>query len=300
MEDGAVPDKDAFSEALKTMSPAIKVTKIDKLRELNLQNDINNLYSLVTNARDRIQKTLGVNDAFLGMSNASDSGRKVQIEKGATVNSLYSLQTHLNAFFVNLGKDVLNLVKQYYTAEQALKLTDEKTGGKWIELNKPLKQYSGVKDSNGTPIMEYVYTYVEDPTTGQLAKNEFGTLVVAPVSTEDTDINFEVTDLVVYAVNYNNEEEKNQLMLETVLGGGVGMILREQSPKAFLQSVGYSVLGMKTRNSVDIADALFRASELAPDVGVQETSVGSNNPEMIANPKQSPELQIPGEGETYE
>ena len=59
---------------------------------------------------------LGINDSFLGMAFASDSGRKVKLQQNATIMSLRYITARMQAFYKSLGEDIVALVKQFYHA----------------------------------------------------------------------------------------------------------------------------------------------------------------------------------------
>jgi len=207
------------------------------------------------------------------MAFASDSGRKVKLQQNATITALRYLTVRIEQFYKALGWDIANLVKQFYTAEQALRITDEVTGSRWIEVNKPMEIFTGQMDAQGEPIMEFAYEEVLDPTTGKQREDAEGNLLYAPIPEEETEISFTDIEIEMQTVAYNDEDEKNQLMLETVLSGGIGQLLSQVNPAGYFQAAALNMKSMKTKYSPDISKILEEtAVKLGADPAFSEAA----------------------------
>jgi hypothetical protein len=256
VENNGVEDIDKFTQQLNRVNQVIEVKSLKKIKIENLAREVIDQYTIIDKALDRIQRVLGVNDSFLGMAFASDSGRKVKLQQNATSLALTYLSGRIKQFYRLLGEDMSKLIKQYYTASQAISIADDFVGLKWIEVNKPMMQWTGQIDANGTPVMDYVYEEVLDPATGEPELDENGNIIVAPVPTQDTEIAFTDVDIVIDTVIYNDEDEKNQLMLETFISGPVGQMLTMVNPAGYLKAASLTVRSMKTKHSMQIAEIL--------------------------------------------
>lgn len=262
LEKGAVEDIEEFKVNFNRVNAVIPVTSLKKMQIENMTKEVIDQYTIIDKAFDRIQRVLGVNDSFLGQAFASDSGRKVKLQQNSTTLSLRYITVRFEQFYRMLGWDIVNLVKQYYIAEQALRIVDDSVGERWVEVNQPLKTWTGEFDGNGQPVMDFVWEEVLDPATEKPMKDEKGNLIVAPVPTTDTDISFTDVDVDIDSTAYNDEDEKNQLMLETFLQGTVGSMLSQVNPAGFFKAASLSVKSMKTKHSIDISDILEQTSQL--------------------------------------
>lgn len=256
VEKGGVENIAQFTDQFNRVNAVIPVNSLKKIKIENLTREVIDQYTVIDKALDRIQRVLGVNDSFLGMAFASDSGRKVKLQQNATSLALRYVSVRIEQFYRLLGWDIVNLVKQYYTATQVLKITDETVGIRWAELNKPLQQWTGEMDAQGQPVMEYVWEEVLDPASGEPMKDENGNLVIAPVPSAETEIAFTEVDLTIDSVIYNDEDEKNQLMLETILQGNIGTMLSQANPAGYFKAAGLAVKTMKSKHSIDISEIL--------------------------------------------
>lgn len=254
VEDGAVKNLADFTTAFNRVSGVISVQDLKGLRIENLARDALDQYTIIDKALDRVQRILSINDSFLGMAYASDSGRKVKLQQNASAIGLRYLTGRIEALYRFLGWDIANLIKQYYVAHQLMRITDDASGERWIELNKPLQTWTGNMDAQtNMPIMQTQYEEQLDPASGKPMVNERGNYVVAPITTEDTDISYTKVDIEIHSNNYNDEDEKNQLMLEQVLTGSVGQLLSQVNPSGFFKAASLSMKSMQTKNSPEIA-----------------------------------------------
>lgn len=267
VEKGGVEDIDQFTDQFNRVNAVIPVLKLAKIKIENLTREVLDQYTVIDKALTRIQRVLGVNDSFLGIAFASDSGRKVKLQQNSTTLSLRYVSVRIEQFYRLLGWDIVNLVKQYYTANQVLNITDETVGQRWIELNKPMTMWNGKFDAQGQPQMELVWEEQLDPASGKPMKDEKGNVIIAPVPTRETEIAFTEVDLSIDSTIYNDEDEKNQLMLETVLQGPVGQALSMVNPAGYFKAAALTVKAMKTKHSVDIYEIFSQTADIISGQG---------------------------------
>lgn len=288
VEDNGVEDLAKFAVQFNRVNGVIPVNNLNKIKIENLSKEVLDQYTIIDKAFDRIQRILGINDSFLGMAFASDSGRKVKLQQNSTTLSLRYITIRFEQFYRLLGWDIVNLVKQYYTAHQALRITDETTGERWAEINKPMTMWTGQFDAQGQPIMDYVYEEVLDPANGKPLEDDNGNIIIAPVPEAETEIAFTNTEISIDSAQYNDEDEKNQLMLETILQGTIGSALSEVNPAGFFKTASLTVKSMKTKHSFDISQILDQTAQMiATGAAAPPTPVSANQA-----PK-SQELKLP-------
>jgi hypothetical protein len=138
VEDGAVEDIDEFSKLVSRVNAVLPVEDLQGIRIENMSQDIAQQYEIINNAFNRIQKVLGINDYMLGESFAADSGRKVKLQKNTGSMTLRYLTAPLEVFHKSQADLVVELISKYFTAHQVLRVTDDITGNRFVEINKPL------------------------------------------------------------------------------------------------------------------------------------------------------------------
>ncbi len=276
VEEGAVDNIEEFTDSFNRVNAVIEVNDLSGIKIETLTKELLDQYTVIDKAFDRIQRILSINDSFLGMAFASDSGRKVKLQQNATITALRYITGRLEQFYELLGWDIVNLVKQYYTANQVLRIADESTGAKWIEINVPEEVFSGQLDEQGQPIMEFMYEEVLDPASGEPLEDADGNLLVAPIPKEETEIAFTDVDIEINSVAYNDEDEKNQLMMETMLSGQTGQMLAAVNPAGYFQASSLMIRTMKTKHSMDIARILSQTAEAlggSPEAAAQASTI---------------------------
>lgn len=282
VEESAVENIDDFTAAYNRVSGVIPVNDLNGIRIENLSREVLDQYTIIDKAFDRIQRILSINDSFLGMAFASDSGRKVKLQQNATITALRYLTGRIEQFYRLLSWDIANLAKQYYTANQVLRITDDSVGERWIELNKPAQIPVGPPDpTTGQQPMDVMFEEVRDPASGEVMINDNGDIVVAPVPEMETEIAFTDIDIEISSVSYNDEDEKNQLMLETMLSGNVGNMLAQVNPAGYFKAAELAIKTMKTKHSPDIAAILGQTAQMMSNQmqarGAQEAAAGQTD-----------------------
>jgi hypothetical protein len=185
-----------------------------------------------------------------------------------------------------IGWDIVNLVKQYYTANQVIRIADETVGDRWIELNRPLLMPQ--PDGSKQPI------FVEDidPASGEPKKDDAGNIVLVPLNDSRTDISFAEVDLEITTNAYNDEDEKNQLMLETMLSGAVGNALMTVNPGGYFKAASLSVRSMKSKYSPDISQILEQTAQMLQPQPQQQENLGMANGSDMEGPAGGPNSQM--------
>ena len=281
VEEGAVENLATFTDQFNRVNAVIQVTSLAGIKVENLTREVLDQYTIIDKAMDRIQRVLSINDSFLGMAYASDSGSKVKLQQNQSIIALSYFTNRLKQFYRLLGWDILNLFKQYFTASQVFRISDQYEGSKWIEINKPLQVPSGEVDpQTGQPIMRMVFEEMTDPESGKPMYDSDGYILVAPIPTMESEIKFTKADIEVTSVAYNDETEKNQLMLDSVLNGGIGQMLSTVYPVGYFKAAALSVKNIKAKFSPDIANIINEASQMLqgnPQAQAAVSQIGQAN-----------------------
>lgn len=287
VEDGAVDDLEAFTKSFNRVNAVIPVQNLAGIRVDNLSGDIQQQYIIIDKAFDRIQRVLGINDSFLGMAYASDSGRKVKLQQNAAMVALRYVTTKLEMYYKMVGWDVTNLVKQYYTANQVLRIADETVGQRWVELNKPIQL-----PNPETGQLQVAWEEDVDPASGEPNKDANGNIVMVPLNDSRTDISFTKFDIEITTNAYNDEDEKNQLMLETMLSGNIGNALMTVNPGGFMKASSLAVRSMKSKYSQDISQILEQTAQMLQPQPQMQAQLG-NASDVSSQQPMSQSLKLP-------
>ncbi len=277
VEEGAVANLANFTAAFNRVNAVIPVKNLAGIRIEQLSSEVQDQYIIVDRGLDRIQRLLSINESFLGMAAASDSGRKVVLQQNATIVALQYLTSRIESLYRLMGQDMAALIKQYFVAEQIIRVADDITGDHYLTLNKPMEMWSGQMDEQGQPIMEPMYEEILDPSTGKPMLDNEGNYIIAPIPEGDTEFAFASTDIEIQSVAYNNEDEKNQLMLETLLNGPVGQLLASVNPSGYFTAASLSAKSSKTKYSPQISQILDDTAAM-----LQKTPGGSEYAMSVA------------------
>ena len=263
VETTAVDNIASFTNQFNRVNAVIPVKNLAGIKIENLTREVLDQYTIIDKALDRIQRVLGINDSFLGMAYASDSGTKVKLQQNASVVALRYVTSKVESFYRLLGWDIMNLIKQYYTAHDVLRIADTYEGQKWLEINQPLMIPTGnINPQTGQPEMRPVYEEVLDPETQEPIVSEDGSIVMAPIPTRGTEIAFTKADIEVDTVAYNDEDERNQVMIEQFLNGPIGNMLSQINPVGYFKASELSIKNIKSKYSMEIGAILNETAQM--------------------------------------
>jgi hypothetical protein len=260
VEDGAVENLDEFRELFSRVNAIIPVSDLQGIKVEDMSRDIVNQYTILDQALTRIKLVLGVNDSFLGQAYASDSGRKVQIQQQASASQMTMLVDRVKAMFKFIGQDILGLMRQYYRGHQILKVSDPLNSYHYVEINSPVMMPTGRVLPDGSPEMQPVLVPEEDPETNEPLFDELGNLIMVPLGDPDNTIEFADVDIRVIVSRGNQSEERNQVLLETVVNGPVGQVMLQTNPAMYLRSAAMMISEMGTKHSIEIAQMLMQTA----------------------------------------
>lgn len=261
VEDGAVEDIKAFTDMFNRVNAVIPVKDLQGIEVVHLQREVLDQYTIIDKALARIKMVLSINDSFLGMAYASDSGNKVQLQKNASMVALRYITAKIEQFYRLLGWDILNLIKQYYTAHDVIRVADTYEGYKWVEINKPIQFNTGMTAPNGSPIMHTPVEEVLDPNSNEPVIKD-GVRLMAPIPYKNTEIAFTQADVGVDSVAYNDEDDKNQVYLEQIINGPLGVTLSQVNPKGYFKLSSLAVKNVKTKFTMEIASILEETANM--------------------------------------
>ena len=295
VQEGAVTNIENFKTLINRVNSVIPVNDLGGIRIDQMSKEVLDQYTLIDKALDRIQRVLGINDSFLGMAYASDSGRKVKLQQSATIMSLRYFTARIESFYQSLASDIANLAKQYYRATQFLRVTDEMTGIRWVEINKPMEMFTGKMDDQGQPIFKPILMEVIDPANGEMVEDEEGNILLAPISEDGTDFEYSNADIKIESSSYNDEDEKGQLMLESVMSGQIGQMLANVNPAGFFKVSSLAMKTMGTKYSPQISAILEQtAQQLGGDPQAeQEASAMAQGQQPSQQQPKSKSMKLP-------
>ncbi len=262
VETDAVGNISEFKEQFNKVNEVVVVDDLQGIKVEDLSKDIMAQYSIIDKGLERIKTVLGVNDSFLGQTFASDSGRKVNLQQNSSKSQLSVVVKRVQFLYKMVGEDIVGFIKQYYIASQVLKIADKVNGDRYLELNKPIQMPNGQRDQQGGMVTNPVFDEEIDPGTGEPMEDEYGNILMTPVSDPDSTLKFLNVDIKVEAVPYNNAAEQNQLLFETFINGPLGQSVLQTNPAGYYKVAGMQISEFGTKNSADIAQVLYETGQL--------------------------------------
>lgn len=265
VESDAVEDLDKFKEAFSRVNTVVEVEDLNGVKVEDMSRDILDQYVAIDKALERIKSVLGINDSFLGNAYASDSGRKVQIQSSFSAGMMSYVTRKMEILMQTCGHNIVSLARQYISAEEVLRTSDFFVGDRYFTINKPVMEpvadpETGVPliDPNtGEIMLQPVMEPVIDPATGEFVINEAnGAIALAPLGDPTSTLDYADVDVIVESVPVDNTNEKDQLVLETVINGPIGQALLQTNPAGYMMASSLSLRNYGAKYSNIISDIL--------------------------------------------
>ena len=257
IEDGAVESVEEFRQLYSRVNSVIPVMSLAGIKVEEFSADVAKQYQLIDAGLSRIKAVLGVNDSFLGMAYASDSGRKVQIQRMASAAQMTNIVDHIGMFFKLVGEDIFKLIKQYYKSHQILRIADPLNEYHYTEINVPILMPTGRILDDGTPEMYPILEPLIDPDSGQIMRDENGLIIKEPATDPDSKLEYADIDIKIVSVKADNSEEQNQIMFQQFMMGPLGNVLLQTNPAGYLKAAAMMVSEFGTKHSIEIARLLI-------------------------------------------
>lgn len=260
----AVDNLRNFTDKVSSVNAVIEVNDLNGIKIENQTRDIAQQYAIIDKAMERIKAILSINDSFLGLAYASDSAKKVQVQQQASIVALKYLISSIESFYRLLGYDIIYLIQQYFTATQTLSIVDEYAGQRFFTINQPIPRIDRTTglpminaDGSFVPLMEEVLDNKGNP-----VEDDNGNILVRPIPTRESDIQFTKADVIVESVAYNDDLAQNQQILNDLLNGNMGQFLMQTNPAGYAQIASLSIKNLKARVSPEIAEILSNTGQM--------------------------------------
>jgi len=263
VEEGAVEDIAKFKDAFNRVNAVVEVEELSGIKLEDMSRDIMNQYTAIDKALERIKLVLGVNDSFLGNAYASDSGRKVQIQAQHSSGMLSYVTGKVEHMMKQTGHNIVGLARQYISAEQVIRTSDHMVGERYFSINQPVMRpvidptngQPMMDPQTGQPAMEPVMEPVVDPGSGDFVINEdTGAIALAPLGDPSSTLSYADVDIIIESVPMDQTQEKDQLILETVVNGPMGQALLQANPAGYYMASSLSLRNYGAKFSNVLAD----------------------------------------------
>ena len=241
-----------FQTVFDRISSLVPVERLSGVKVENMSQDIQQQYLIIDNAMARIKQLLHINDSFLGMSFASDSGKKVKLQQNSTIIALNYLANKLKHHNRMIGLDLAHIISKDFNFTYQVKTKDAMGQEQWKTMNQPIMMPKLTSDGQ-------VY---EEPVTEEVGYDEeTGTSIINYVNHPATALDNVKFIIDITTAAYNETDDADRLMLEQTIQGPAGQALLQTNPALYFKMVSMSTKSNKTRNSEAVADIFEQAAQ---------------------------------------
>jgi len=287
VDENVVDDIAEFTRLYNRVNSVIGMSDLDGYRIENFSQDIIQQYHIIDAAVQRVQALLGINDSFLGLAAASDSGRKVQLQQSSSVVALRYFTRHIEHIYSIIGEDLIRLSRQFMTAHRVMRLQTDIGKDTWAEVNKPFYMPKDTLNSYGEIEYDLVTSPIYDNNTESFVLDTAGNVQHDIVNEPDTDITTEIdVDIEVKTSAYGETEEVQRVVLESMMNGNPGMMLQQFSPARYAKLIELYAKALKSEFSPELVELFQGVQEDlggVPDRDPRDTEVGQGQGRQQGN-----------------
>jgi hypothetical protein len=155
-ESDAVDDAETFIEEYSQDSAVVEVKsgaiREGKIKDIKQYNEIASLRNEIADLRHQAEELVGLNNEILGSAVNRLSGAAIENRQNAGLVGLQDFIDTSSEQDKDLAEISLELIQQYFTAEQVYKITDKKEADAYFVANEILRDANGaVVRENGEP-----------------------------------------------------------------------------------------------------------------------------------------------------
>jgi hypothetical protein len=240
-----------FQTTFDRISSLVPIERLSGIRVEDMSRDIQQQYMVIDRALDRIKQLLHINDSFLGLSFASDSGKKVKIQQNSTIVALNYLADKLKHHNRMIGFDIASVLSKDFNFTFQLQTKDSLGGEQWKTMNEPIMMPKRMSDGS----------VVEEPVTEEVGYDpETDTSIIEYVNRPDSTMSNIKFNIDITTASFNDSDDSDRLMLEQTIQGPAGQALLNTNPGLFFKMVAMSTKSNRTRNSESVAQIFEQAA----------------------------------------
>jgi hypothetical protein len=178
MEEGVTNDVNTFKREKNRPDGNMVVNPgfFDKVKFLENHADISAHFQYQLEAKAEIDN-IGANAALSGKGEGSESGRALQVRQEGGLTEIGTIYANHSNWKKRIYRSAWFRVKQFWTAQKWVRVTDDEKNVKWASLNQPvtrgeklLEQESGMDLKDLQSLQELAELYQQDPTLQQVAE----------------------------------------------------------------------------------------------------------------------------------
>jgi len=264
VEDGAVDDIDKFKESFSRVNSVVEVADLSGVKVEDMSRDILDQYTIIDQA--------------------------LQIQANHAAGMISYATSKIELLMKRTGSAIADLAKQYISAEQVLRTSDYFVGDRYFTINKPVEEPI-IDPQTGQPVVDPqtnqlvtqpVMEPIVDPASGDFIINkETGAVAIAPLGDPSSTLSYADVDIKVESVAVDNTNEKDQLILETVVNGPMGQAMLQMNPAGYMMMSSLSLRNYGAKYSNVISD-IFQQTALMVNNGQMDPTLAMAGGNMQA------------------
>ena len=262
-----------LADLVRQISGVSEVVEIDgpvdetNIRIIERAKEIEDQYLIVEKAYQRASNMLGLNEAFLGIGYAYDSGVKSEMNKQSSSMHLSYFTKRIEQYYRLLGEDTSNYIKQYFKAHQVIGITDKTSAQQFLELNKP------ITDDNGN----FIFEGVMNPEDNTPMVDDNGAFIYAPIPTLESEIKFTDMDIDITVSSLDEANTQDKVMIDTIVQSLPGQILANYNPALYMLMVSQLVKNLGNKSSAEISALFEQGAHMIANSGLPPPVVQQGN-----------------------
>lgn len=145
----------------------IVIAEVGELENLDTLAKDQGQFTLLMDTRASLKGNVGPNAYLSGKAGESQSGRAVLAQQQAGMTEMTPLLDNLRHFTIRMYRQIWNRIRQYWTAERWIRVTDDENNVRFVGLNTPPEVTPEQAQAAAMTIQMHVQSGRLDPQTAQ-------------------------------------------------------------------------------------------------------------------------------------
>jgi hypothetical protein len=152
-------------------------------------------FQLLMDTRATLKGNIGPNAYLQGKAGESQSGRAVLAQQQAGLTEMTPLLDGLRHFTIRVYRQIWNRIRQYWTAERWIRVTDDENNVRFVQLNAPPELSPEMAQAAAMQVQMMAQTGQLDPQTAQQYMGEIQKRMTVGNHLAELDVDIEIEEV---------------------------------------------------------------------------------------------------------
>lgn len=198
---------------------AVMIGEQGEFEEIGNMSKEQGQFQLLQDTRNTLKGNIGPNAYLQGKAGESQSGRAVLAQQQAGMTQMTPLLDNLRHFTIRLYRQIWNRIRQYWTAERWIRVTDDESNVRFVGLNTPPQMNPMQAQAAMMKVQMAVQSGQLDPQTAQQYAAKIQQMATVGNHLAELDVDIDIDEVnETPSLQIEQFEQLTQLVGSGILG----------------------------------------------------------------------------------